>query len=128
MCGNHLSKSSVGFPYGGSPPRVREPLEWHLRKQTSCGITPACAGTTHTHTLYISFPEDHPRVCGNHSYDVTSKTGSPGSPPRVREPPLHDAHWSDAKRITPACAGTTCNVSAVRQIPGDHPRVCGNHM
>ena len=127
MCGNHRQSSITRIAAAGSPPRVREPPSDGWIGDLRLRITPACAGTTIVTDDITAFGQDHPRVCGNHSYDVTSKTGSPGSPPRVREPHTPEFHLSSTRRITPACAGTTGCRRSDQPEDEDHPRVCGNH-
>ena len=128
VCGNHEVR---GRPYPqllGSPPRVREPLfmmQTHIRFH---GITPACAGTTCIITSEGRDFEDHPRVCGNHTFLSLTAPRSRGSPPRVREPPLTIADTIRQARITPACAGTTKYGAVSHIYCEDHPRVCGNHQ
>ena len=90
-------------------------------------ITPACAGTTFLCKDCIQFMEDHPRVCGNHLLISSQACGTPGSPPRVREPQNEAYAVQQAIRITPACAGTTYRHRSMLQMRRDHPRVCGNH-
>ena len=66
-------------------------------------------------------------MCGNHPELISTSMSSPGSPPRVREPPtglFSDVTWG---RITPACAGTTIKILCGLLCVRDHPRVCGNH-
>ena len=50
-----------------------------------------------------------------------------GSPPRVRGKQQKGKRVSNAKRITPACAGKTVNRRDVQKLRGDHPRVCGEN-
>ena len=106
---------------------MREPLAGKAFSRFSCRITPACAGTTASGSRAGIRAEDHPRVCGNHPELISTSMSSPGSPPRVREPPtglFSDVTWG---RITPACAGTTTASGRSRSRRWDHPRVCGNH-
>ena len=46
VCGNHLKNHPRCARNEGSPPRVREPLEFYVLDKADRGITPACAGTT----------------------------------------------------------------------------------
>ena len=66
VCGNHLLIIVAIIAVMGSPPRVREPLEYERRADGRDGITPACAGTTSTCLRPSGNRRDHPRVCGNH--------------------------------------------------------------
>ena len=112
----------------GSPPRVREPQRVVVERDMQLRITPACAGTTFLCKDCIQFMEDHPRVCGNHLLISSQACGTPGSPPRVREPQNEAYAVQQAIRITPACAGTTVLVKGHSRRFRDHPRVCGNHI
>ena len=67
-------------------------------------------------------------MCGNHPHQKPSLSCCSGSPPRVREPPTVSPPMTARTGITPACAGTTRQASAVPPVCGDHPRVCGNHI
>ena len=48
------------------------------------GITPACAGKRMYQATLLRLVQDHPRMCGEKSYAVTSNTVRQGSPPHVR--------------------------------------------
>ena len=96
------------------------------RKQLhEVGITPACAGKSLCN-LYISVvPKDHPRVCGEKTPMRSEGVRGVGSPPRVRGKgrPGRLRVW--LARITPACAGKSCQASPHSFAFMDHPRVCG---
>ena len=64
VCGKNSEYSSNSPLSGGSPPRVREKLVRSKSGNQGYGITPACAGKTHTLTITVSEFQDHPRVCG----------------------------------------------------------------
>ena len=67
-------------------------------------------------------------MCGNHTRWTHMCRASIGSPPRVREPPVTLAISKVRIGITPACAGTTVNLTTGSTDFEDHPRVCGNHQ
>ena len=71
---------------------------------------------------------DHPRVCGEHSPCAVACASCLGSSPRMRGTHGTNAvsHFFD--RIIPAYAGNTRPVRFSIPIPGDHPRVCGEHL
>ena len=127
VCGNHLLIIVAIIAVMGSPPRVREPLEYERRADGRDGITPACAGTTSTCLRPSGNRRDHPRVCGNHPTASCRVMPFAGSPPRVREPLFNVDNMRSETRITPACAGTTSKLISASLILRDHPRVCGNH-
>ena len=54
-----------------------------------------------------------------------SLTKYSGSPPRVRGEETRLAEFAGAFRITPACAGRSCQNPQGGRQTRDHPRVCG---
>ena len=111
----------------GSPPRVREKLVRSKSGNQGYGITPACAGKTHTLTITVSEFQDHPRVCGKNFLSVNMFDIGVGSPPRVREKLSPTLAHSIKSRITPACAGKTEILTIHSTFKRDHPRVCGKN-
>ena len=112
-------------------------------------ITPACAGSTAVRWSYSWLLWDHPRLRGEHIMEsAVPSTISHGSPPPARgalglRRPRHGA-----RRITPACAGSTMVTAMYRRSGGgspppargarwsqrciavaavDHPRLRGEH-
>ena len=69
MCGNYRLESDKIDYQKGSPPRVRELLWAQYLSYGKKRITPACAGITVQSGFYTCAVRDHPRVCGNYSYD-----------------------------------------------------------
>ena len=69
------------------------------------GITPACAGKRKPHLHKKGCTWDHPRVCGEKSFENGVKGYFEGSPPRMR--------------------GKVSAEDFKPQTGGDHPRVCG---
>ena len=68
MCGDHYYNNIACFPSPGSPPHVRGPQFKDIEGNLHEGITPACAGTTGQVALYTHKGGDHPRMCGDHTY------------------------------------------------------------
>ena len=91
-------------------------------------ITPACAGKTIRAVLKSVGLRDHPRMCGENTQLILNTIPTPGSPPHVRGKPdgLYENHTSI--RITPACAGKTCNLLVLIWGDQDHPRMCGENI
>ena len=106
VCGKDDVKHHVDCAKLGSPPRVREGLAPMVSARPSaedhprvCGkdrqsaiapralsrITPACAGRTARHDVWLYLVEDHPRVCGKDRKISIDAGDVIGSPPRVRE-------------------------------------------
>ena len=97
--------------YGGSPPRVRGKADLPAAVRRGERITPACAGKRACQRAFASAHRDHPRVCGEKFGNFFLNASTVGSPPRVRgkDPPNYVRAVRD--RITPACAGTSPNIS-----------------
>ena len=89
------------------------------------GITPACAGKSHTLCQKHPHFRDHPRMCGEKASSKSQRACSMGSPPHVRGKDICVFVGVDCRGITPACAGKR-RKSQPRTLPGwDHPRMCG---
>ena len=91
------------------------------------GITPAYAGNTGHPREVMTYPWDHPRVCGEHSSGSMPFSMPLGSPPRMRGTPVFLTIAKKRTGITPAYAGNTFRPRRDSNRPRDHPRVCGEH-
>ena len=109
----------------GSPPRVRGKAACNTPEHKKQGITPACAGKSHTNLPTDSCTEDHPRVCGEKDKEQWQAKLDVGSPPRVRGKGRRSGASGRATRITPACAGKSSADFPLSSSYQDHPRVCG---
>ena len=112
----------------GSPPHARgRPTVKRFLPRVS-GITPACAGKTHSLKNMHAHGQDHPRMRGE---DILlrylPRTGS-GSPPHARGRPNTSFSSCTGSRITPACAGKTINVAGRPPHNRDHPRMRGEDL
>ena len=110
---------------GGSPPRMRGK---DLVKFCLCprfGITPAYAGKSPRTPLAASHARDHPRVCGEKFFNVSSVWSLTGSPPRMRGKGLQNLSRPCWYGITPAYAGKSYEAFFSFCRRRDHPRVCG---
>ena len=117
-------KEYASFPEG-SPPRVRGKVRARYPSVLYDRITPACAGKSAANNSYGFRIRDHPRVCGEKSWQVTRPATLLGSPPRVRGK-VHDVQKEiNHGRITPACAGKSSCHTPPTVSKEDHPRVCG---
>ena len=108
-----------------SPPRVRGKDPPAAAMQGCPGITPACAGKSHSVTDANASSWDHPRVCGEKSTSEAQKSSDMGSPPRMRGKGSNDHQRTATGRITPAYAGKSFEVLRRLTNERDHPRVCG---
>ena len=88
-------------------------------------ITPAYAGKRHHPEPGQSSSEDHPRVCGEKCWILSSNTPLMGSPPRMRGKAFGLVLYKVEIGITSACAGKSVRTCAVQSRDRDHPRMCG---
>ena len=88
-------------------------------------ITPAYAGKSVFAYLCAAATEDHPRLCGEKLYIITSILVLLGSPPPMRGKVLPFCQFYAPRRITPAYAGKRLSASAFAVRIEDHPRLCG---
>ena len=127
VCGEHRPPESRRLLPSGSSPRMRGAPLGSTMLELVGRIIPAYAGSTHAQTHEQCQGRDHPRVCGEHSFDRKYPSSDLGSSPRMR-----GARWSctAASRIggiIPAYAGSTSRWVALGVWHQDHPRVCGEH-
>ena len=92
------------------------------------GIIPACAGSTAPHGRTARPKRDHPRMCGEHSFNIQQVAGEQGSSPHVRGAPGRRRSEPPGQGIIPACAGSTFDMIEILRQIGDHPRMCGEHV
>ena len=118
-------KSTVSL---GSPPLARERLLAMKDKVAAVRITPACAGKTSIPKTAPIRLQDHPRLRGKDSFDVSQISHVAGSPPLARERPAHSVTKIVTVRITPACAGKTSTRKFYCVFCQDHPRLRGKDI
>ena len=94
----------------------------------SGGIIPAYAGSTKSAVGFELVHEDHPRVCGEHSWQIAWILAPVGSSPRMRGAPPATSLETSSPRIIPAYAGSTARSFLTVPPARDHPRVCGEHV
>ncbi len=128
VCGEHDEVTSETFAIWGSSPRVRGTLSTLSLSASILGIIPACAGNTSSSSSSSRRRRDHPRVCGEHRLRGHGHAVFVGSSPRVRGTLLVPRGRLVRRGIIPACAGNTDWRSSRGGAPGDHPRVCGEHL
>ena len=111
----------------GSPPRMRGKLSISSLLKMAARITPAHAGKTRTRYRRPWVNPDHPRACGENSFEILVKLFAFGSPPRMRGK-LSAKDFGDPEiRISPAHAGKTYFFMPHQLRPADHPRACGEN-
>ena len=128
MYGEHYKHRGSITPNPGSSPHVRGALAAYLHSAVAPGIIPACAGSTDGNVGPATVRRDHPRMCGEHQTGCAQSIQSSGSSPHVRGALARLPAWRACHGIIPACAGSTEPLKPPRIVPGDHPRMCGEHM
>ena len=107
MCGEHLPDVSLAVPLPGSSPHVRGALARRFASGSATGIIPACAGSTPMSPTGRGAMWDHPRMCGEHSRPMKSRSNCGGSSPHVRGARQSRSLINLSLGIIPACAGST---------------------
>ena len=92
------------------------------------GITPAYAGKSYSGGAERKAGEDHPRVCGEKGACRPRRSGTTGSPPRMRGKAENARKEGQADGITPAYAGKSILATNWALRCRDHPRVCGEKL
>ena len=126
-CGENGPNGAISDTPSGSPPQVRGKPFYPQSIRTGKGITPAGAGKTEIRPVDFFVKSDHPRRCGENSFEGASLQSASGSPPQVRGKRCGAASGVRRDRITPAGAGKTLDSIAFRQLKRDHPRRCGEN-
>ena len=94
-------------------------------QELCCGITPAYAGKSVALWHMVVIVWDHPRVCGEKSYQDSQHGCQSGSPPRMRGKDANGLNMLSNLGITPAYAGKRPSRLRRDHERRDHPRVCG---
>lgn len=125
----YAGKSSCNFRFSfchpGSPPRMRGKGVHGVLQELCCGITPAYAGKSVALWHMVVIVWDHPRVCGEKSYQDSQHGCQSGSPPRMRGKDANGLNMLSNLGITPAYAGKRPSRLRRDHERRDHPRVCG---
>ncbi len=105
--GEHLYSLVMSSSHQGSPPHTRGTHNISYIKYSRSGITPAYAGNTDYQYMIEHYPEDHPRLRGEHSFYLCDISCDIGSPPPTRGTRTSLSCSVCSFRITPAYAGNT---------------------
>ena len=147
VCGEHFPRKRGGLLGVGSSPRMRGTPGPRLERLHAHRIIPAYAGNTsqsvsqkhseqdhprvcggHSFSrLALWFFQDHPRVCGEHEEPVQRIPAERGSSPRMRGTRPGCMSSLLVNGIIPAYAGNTKGNFFIDALQEDHPRVCGEH-
>ena len=111
----------------GSPPQVRGKRKVKVYTTAEDRITPAGAGKTFGSSTQYVVSWDHPRRCGENTFQTLICDKGIGSPPQVRGKPWSAPPSPCNRRITPAGAGKTMRLHSRRHSAKDHPRRCGEN-
>ena len=146
--GEHMFVISTAPTVCGSPPPARGAPGRGDDRLARCRITPACAGSTDRHrssrggapgspppargarrsagaSLRVTH-SDHPRLRGEHAGCARQRCCVVGSPPPARGAPGPARRGIPSAGITPACAGSTREVScALAGVCGSPPPARG---
>ena len=106
-CGEHILTCLFRRIGSGSSPRMRGARFSIIASMGVLGIIPADAGSTIRHTAPTTRRRDHPRGCGEHSYDINVCSLLSGSSPRMRGAQVYHIGMRIASGIIPADAGST---------------------
>ncbi len=88
---------------------------------------PVCTGNT-IMTCWLRFAVTvHPRVYGEHAWQIKSSTLNNGSSPCVRGTQSTSYQWQKRRRFIPVCTGNTRVYAIIVYVPPVHPRVYGEH-
>ena len=104
-CGEKLLARKVARRDTGSPPRMRGKGSIGPSTSSKIGITPAHAGKRIRRPVQDSGIWDHPRACGEKTWNIVGGYNELGSPPRMRGKAKDCSESRRRKRITPAHAG-----------------------
>ena len=107
MCGEHRICCQSCKISTGSSPHVRGALARRFASGSATGIIPACAGSTPMSPTGRGAMWDHPRMCGEHSRPMKSRSNCGGSSPHVRGARQSRSLINLSLGIIPACAGST---------------------
>ena len=119
--GDHKSATA------GSSPPTRGPHQSAVICVAAVGIIPAYAGTTAPGRRIGAGCRDHPRLRGDHVWNIYSPGVYQGSSPPTRGPPRMPTIQTVKRRIIPAYAGTTRRRCKAWWTCRDHPRLRGDH-
>ena len=107
VCGEHTTKETMSNWELGSSPRMRGAPGGSLSSLILIGIIPAYAGSTRLRAMPAGARRDHPRVCGEHSFQKYHYYQSEGSSPRMRGARAREHPPPGRSGIIPAYAGST---------------------
>ena len=127
MRGEHLWRRSRRACAAGSSPHARGARLGEPDAGQRRGIIPACAGSTGRCRRKPPWCRDHPRMRGEHTFNVDASHKLAGSSPHARGARVQQARLPGPDGIIPACAGSTTGTRSATRAGRDHPRMRGEH-
>ena len=125
--GEHSHRPLMMFLPTGSSPHTRGALAEVDPGQVGARIIPAYAGSTSRRCPERLSRADHPRIRGEHDFELVLHVEFAGSSPHTRGALRQGFRGLERAGIIPAYAGsTTASASALRAL-SDHPRIRGEH-
>ena len=125
--GEHCDAVHIPRRHHGSSPHTRGARECGESDVSGAGIIPAYAGSTGHLLAGSAFPQDHPRIRGEHAHRWRTGFYGRGSSPHTRGAPVLLGIPAPPVGIIPAYAGSTGHLLAGSAFPQDHPRIRGEH-
>ena len=125
--GEHFQHLFLLLPVAGSSPLTRGAHHPPFYAVYLHGIIPAYAGSTCRPPSLPACGRDHPRLRGEHVYDVRPLVCRLGSSPLTRGAPRLGVANPMRRRIIPAYAGSTMLLQKSYRSTRDHPRLRGEH-
>ena len=127
MRGEHFKGFSKANFTMGSSPHARGALLALIGIDDQPGIIPACAGSTVGVIRRDVTCGDHPRMRGEHCFQVPLRRALLGSSPHARGAHNNSIIVEQILGIIPACAGSTVVLYEEDGWSRDHPRMRGEH-
>ena len=127
ICGEHTGKVADGNQGKGSSPHMRGTPRLKPSFPTIIGIIPAYAGNTIRSASNHPAERDHPRICGEHVRELSSRTYFTGDHPRIC-----GEHAGDSSQVvdltgsSPHMRGTRIVFDWTVYDPGIIPAYAGN--
>ena len=112
----------------GSSPHTRGAPDHPAHSSPTARIIPAYAGSTLTRLSGTLRERDHPRIRGEHDFQLVLHVEFAGSSPHTRGARSEERIGVIPGRIIPAYAGSTPAPTPSAAGAGDHPRIRGEHV
>ena len=125
--GEHRCRWMAPTRSDGSSPHTRGAPQSLAQTGNAWRIIPAYAGGTRYVEMTLHKNGDHPRIRGEHVFQLMTKVPCPGSSPHTRGALRKTTTSASTTRIIPAYAGSTRRPRAITQRRWDHPRIRGEH-